>query len=158
MRADVDGGERLSRLAREEPRYGYRSLQVLIDWEGQRVNHKRLYRVYREAGLCRKRKKRKYFIRSGSPRVLLTAANQEWALDFAHDVVAAGRTIRVLSVMDAFTRECLALEAEIGAGCGCGRFSPVRFLQNKFTARANKKDEYGLGRRLWIERQCRVGC
>ena len=44
----------------------------------------------------------------------LTAANQEWALDFAHDVVAAGRTIRVLSVVDAFTRECLALEVDTG--------------------------------------------
>jgi Integrase core domain len=44
----------------------------------------------------------------------LTAANQEWALDFAHDVVAAGRTIRVLSVIDAFTRECLALEVDTG--------------------------------------------
>ena len=41
-----------------------------------------------------------------------TAANQEWALDFAHDVLAAGRKIRVLSVIDAFTRECLALEVD----------------------------------------------
>jgi putative transposase len=49
----------------------------------------------------------------------LTAANQEWALDFAHDVVAAGRTIRVLSVVDAFTRECLALEMDTG-------FQPAR--------------------------------
>jgi hypothetical protein len=61
-----------------------------------------------------KRKKRKHCARIGSPRVQLTAANQEWALDFAHDVVAAGRTIRVLSVVDAFTRECLALEVDTG--------------------------------------------
>jgi transposase InsO family protein len=40
------------------------------------------------------------------------AANQEWALDFAHDVLAAGRTIRVLSLVDVFTRECLALEVD----------------------------------------------
>jgi putative transposase len=46
--------------------------------------------------------------------VLLTTANQDWALDFAHDVVAAGWTIRVLSVVDAFTRECLALEVDTG--------------------------------------------
>jgi transposase InsO family protein len=64
--------------------------------------------------LCLKRKKRKHCVRSGSLRVPLTAANQEWALDFAHDVVAAGRTIRVLSVVDAFTRECLALEVDTG--------------------------------------------
>ena len=113
-RSDEDLKEKLLRLAREKPRYGYRRLQVLVEREGEQVNHKRLYRVYREAGLCLKRKKRKHCVRAGSPRVALTAANQEWALDFAHDVVAAGRTIRVLSVVDVFTRECLALEADTG--------------------------------------------
>lgn len=101
------------RLAREKPRYGYRRLQVLVEREGERVNHKRLWRVYREAGLCLKRKKRRHCVRVGSPRPVLSA-NQEWALDFAHDVLAAGRNIRVLSVVDAFTRECLALEVDTG--------------------------------------------
>jgi putative transposase len=113
-RSDDALKEGLVRLAREKPRYGYRRLQVLIEREGERVNHKRLYRVYREAGLCLKRKKRKHCVRSGVPLGQLTAPNQEWALDFAHDVVAAGRTIRVLSVVDAFTRECLALEVDTG--------------------------------------------
>jgi len=90
--------EKLMRLAREKPRYGYRRLQVLVEREGERVNHKRLWRVYREAGLCLKRKKRRHCVRIGSLRQPLTDANQEWALDFAHDVIAAGRTIRVLSV------------------------------------------------------------
>jgi putative transposase len=106
--------EKLLRLAREKPRYGYRRLQVLVEREGERVNHKRLLRVYCEAGLCLKRKKRRHCVRVGSPRPQLSAANQEWALDFAHDVLAAGRTIRVLSVVDAFTRECLALEVDTG--------------------------------------------
>jgi len=106
--------EKLTRLAREKPRYGYRRLQVLVEREGERVNHKRLWRVYREAGLCLKRKKRRHCIRIGLPRTVLTGANQEWALDFAHDVLAAGRNIRVLSVVDAFTRECLALEVDTG--------------------------------------------
>jgi putative transposase len=113
-RADEGLRDQLVKLAREKPRYGYRRLQVLIEREGERVNHKRLYRVYREAGLCLKRKRRKQCVRSGSPRVMLTAANQEWALDFAHDVVAVGRAIRVLSVVDAHTRECLALEVDTG--------------------------------------------
>lgn len=113
-RSDESLREKLTRLAREKPRYGYRRLQVLLEREGERINHKRLYRVYREAGLCLKRKKRKHCVRSGSPRLLLTAANEEWALDFAHDVIAAGRTIRVLSVVDAYTRECLALEVDTG--------------------------------------------
>lgn len=51
-------------------------------------------------------------MRTSSPLRVYTAANQEWALDFAHDVLAAGRTIRVLSVVDAFTRECLAMEVD----------------------------------------------
>jgi putative transposase len=106
--------QQLVSLSREKPHYGYRRLQVLLARDGEHVNHKRLYRVYREAGLCLKRKRRKYCVRIGSPRVLLTAANQEWALDFAHDVVAAGRTIRVLSVVDVFTRECVALEVDTG--------------------------------------------
>jgi putative transposase len=114
QRSDEELKAKLVRLARGKPRYGYRRLQVLVEREGERVNHKRLYRVYREAGLCLKRKKRKHCVRAGSPRVALTAPNQEWALDFAHDVVAAGRTIRVLSVVDAFTRECLALEVDTG--------------------------------------------
>jgi putative transposase len=106
--------ERLVRLGRERPRYGYRRLQVLVEREGERVNHKRLYRVYREAGLCLKRKKRRHCVRAGLSQQMTTAANQEWALDFIHDVIAAGRTIRVLSVVDAFTRECLALEVDTG--------------------------------------------
>ena len=63
-------------------------------------------------GLCLTRKKRRHCVRVGSPRPALTGANQEWALDFAHDVIAAGRNIRVLSVVDAFTRECLVLEVD----------------------------------------------
>jgi putative transposase len=117
-RSDESLREKLVRLAREKPRYGYRRSQVLVQREGERVNHKRLWRVYREAGLCLKRKKRRRRVRVGSPRPALTGANQEWALDFAHDVIAAGRNIRVLSVVDAFTRECLALEPDVSPGSG----------------------------------------
>jgi transposase InsO family protein len=59
-----------------------------------------------------RRKKRKHCVREGKPLVARTAANQEWALDFVHDAVACGRAIRVLSVIDAYTRECLALEVD----------------------------------------------
>jgi putative transposase len=71
------------------------------------VNHKRVHRVYREAGLMIRRKKRKHCVREGQPLLARTAANQEWALDFLHDAVECGRAIRVLSVVDAYTRECL---------------------------------------------------
>ncbi len=111
-RCDEELRLRLVALAREKPRFGYRRLQVLLRRCGERVNHKRLYRVYREAGLSIRRKKRKHCVRVGQPLRSWTAANQEWALDFAHDAVASGRAIRVLSVVDAFTRECLALEVD----------------------------------------------
>jgi putative transposase len=113
-RSDEVLREQLLRLAREKPRYGYRRLHVLVEREGEQVNHKRLYRVYRAAGLCLKRKRRKHCVRTGLPPTQTTAANQEWALDFAHDVIAAGRTIRVLSIVDTYTRECLALEVDTG--------------------------------------------
>jgi putative transposase len=64
IRSDELLREQLARLAREKPRYGYRRLQVLIEWLGGRVNHKRLWRVYREAGLCLKRKKRRHSVRT----------------------------------------------------------------------------------------------
>lgn len=111
-RNDAQLRDRLIELAREKPRFGYRRLYVLLRREGERVNHKRVHRIYREAGLSIRRKKRKHCVRTSSPLRVYTAANQEWALDFAHDVLAAGRTIRVLSVVDAFTRECLALEVD----------------------------------------------
>lgn len=103
---------RLVELAREKPRFGYRRLHVLLCRSGEVVNHKRVHRVYREAGLALRRKKRKHCIRQSAPLRQYIAANQEWALDFAHDAVAAGRAIRVLSVVDAYTRECLALEVD----------------------------------------------
>jgi putative transposase len=112
QRSDEPLRTKLVELAREKPRFGYRRLHVLLRRSGERVNHKRLHRIYREAGLMIRRKKRKHCVRVGQPLRHWTAANQEWALDFAHDAVACGRAIRVLSVVDAYTRECLALEVD----------------------------------------------
>ena len=112
LRTDEPLRTRLVELAREKPRFGYRRLHVLLRRSGEHVNHKRLHRVYREAGLAIRRKKRKHCVREGKLLLVRTSANQEWALDFVHDVVECGRTIRVLSVVDAYTRECLALEVD----------------------------------------------
>jgi putative transposase len=111
-RSDEPLRSRLVELAREKPRFGYRRLHVLLSRSGERVNHKRLHRIYRAAGLMIRRKKRKHCTRAGKPLLERTAANQEWALDFVHDAVECGRTIRVLTVVDAYTRECLALEVD----------------------------------------------
>jgi putative transposase len=104
--------QRLVEMAREKPRFGYRRLHVLLQRSGEDINHKRVHRVYREAGLSLRRKKRKRCVRTGQPLRACSAANQEWALDFVHDAVDSGRAIRVLSVVDAYTRECLALEVD----------------------------------------------
>lgn len=104
--------EQLVELAHQRPRFGYRRLGVLLSREGQHVNHKRLFRVYREAALSVKRNRRKKLVRMGVSRPLLTTPNQEWSLDFVYDALATGRTLRVLSIVDNFTRECLALEVD----------------------------------------------
>lgn len=104
--------QRLTELAHEKPRYGYRRLGVLLRREGEVINHKRVFRVYRAAGLCVRRRKRKRLVRAGQPEMAVSAANQQWAIDFVQDRLAGGRTIRVLTVVDTFTRECLALEVD----------------------------------------------
>jgi putative transposase len=111
-RSDEPLRTQLVELARSKPRFGYRRLAVLLRRTGEAVNHKRVHRVYREAGLSLRRKKRKHCVRVGQPLRRCTGANQEWALDFVHDAVECGRAIRVLSVVDAYTRECLALEVD----------------------------------------------
>ena len=115
-RCDEELRRRLVELAREKPRFGYRRLHVLLFRAGEAVNHKRVHRVYREAGLSLRRKKRKHCVRVGTPLQARTSANQEWALDFVHDAVECGRTIRVLSVVASrrVTRVLESIMAERG--------------------------------------------
>ena len=82
--------------------------------EGKSSSPQRVYRVYKQEGLAVRRLKRKRLSRSAPLSPYLHRANQEWALDFASDALATGRGIRVLAIVDAFTRECLALEVDTG--------------------------------------------
>ena len=104
--------EKLVALASERPRFGYRRLGALLARHAIFVNHKRLFRVYRAAGLSVKRTRRRKLVRVGVPQPLIHKPNQEWSLDFVSDSLASGRMLRVLSVVDNFTRECLALEVD----------------------------------------------
>ena len=104
--------QRLTELAHDKPRYGYRRLSILLRRDGELINHKRVFRVYRAAGLCVKRRQRKRLVRIGQQGKTVSAPNQQWAIDFVHDHLASRRTIRVLTVVDTFTRECLALEVD----------------------------------------------
>jgi putative transposase len=101
----------LVKLARQKPRFGYRRLQVLLDRRGISASPQRVYRLYRDEGLMVRRLKRKRLARAAVASHI-TRRNQEWALDFVCDALATGRGIRVLAVLDAFTRENLSLEVD----------------------------------------------
>jgi putative transposase len=105
--------ERLRELAAQRPRFGYRRLHALLRREGIVVNHKRVARIYRAEGLPVRRRKRKTLapIRRGRPPAP-ERANAQWALDFVEDALASGRKIRLLSIIDVFTREALSLEVD----------------------------------------------
>src|SRR6516165_5568251 len=82
----------------------------LLRREGVEVNHKKLFRIYREERLAvRRRGGRKRALGTRAPMTLTQGANQRWSLDFVSDVLADGRRFRVLVIVDDFTRECLAL-------------------------------------------------
>lgn len=110
--------DELVKLARQKPGYGYRRLHAVLERRGQAVNVKRVYRLYAEEGLAVRRRRRKRLVRERAAEPRLIRANQEWAMDFIVDGLANGRMIRILSVVDAFTRECLALEADTSLGSG----------------------------------------
>lgn len=103
---------RLHELAEVRRRFGYRRLQVLLQREGWRVNHKRVYRLYVEEGLSVRRKRGRK--RSGlrQPLAGAAAANQAWSVDFVSDALRSGRRFRTLNIVDDYTRECLAIEVD----------------------------------------------
>ena len=73
---------KLVEAVREEPKWGYRRLQLKLEAQGMEVNHKRVYRVYREARLLIRRRRRKRLRRAGFVRSIVSAPNQEWAMGF----------------------------------------------------------------------------
>jgi putative transposase len=105
---------RLRELAGTHVRYGYRRLTVLLRREGWHVNAKRIYRLYRDEGLIVRTKQRRKMARRQRTVTPAVAArpNQCWSMDFVSDKLADGRSFRILTVVDQFTRECVALEAD----------------------------------------------
>jgi putative transposase len=104
---------RLRDLAAVRRRFGYRRLHVLLKREGRLVNHKKLRRLYSEERLqVRRRGGRKRALGTRSPMTIPQGPNQRWSLDFLSDTLTDGRRIRILAVVDDFTRECLILIAD----------------------------------------------
>ena len=110
---DAEIRARLRALAAERRRFGYRRLGVLLAREGVAMNHKKLLRLYREEQLTvRRRSGRKRALGTRAPMVVPQGPNQCWSMDFVSDALSDGRRFRILTVVDNFTRECLALIAD----------------------------------------------
>jgi putative transposase len=108
---------RLRELAAVRRRWGYRRLHVLLRREGMLVNHKRVYRIYREEGLNVRRRRRKRGVSAARTPVLRPERlNEVWGLDFVSDALAWGRKLRMLTVVDLYTREALAIEVDTSLG------------------------------------------
>jgi putative transposase len=102
--------ERVKVIAMEKRRYGYRRIHMVLKRDGVKINHKKVYRIYTQLGLkVKKRKARRKALGERKVETLITRPNQRWALDFVSDALADGRRIRLLSIIDVHTRECLKL-------------------------------------------------
>ena len=109
--------ERMRAIAHERRRFGYRRLHVLLRREGHLVNHKKLFRLYREEKLTvRRRGGRKRAIGTRAPMLIPLKPNERWSLDFVSDQLTDGRRFRILTIVDDCTRECLALVADTSLG------------------------------------------
>jgi putative transposase len=105
--------KRLKELAAERRRFGYRRLHILLRREGLHMNHKKLRRIYREEKLqVRRRSGRKRALGMRAPMAVPQGPNQRWSLDFVSDQFGCGRRFRILTAVDDFTKECLALVAD----------------------------------------------
>lgn len=105
---------RIREIAQARVRYGYRKIRVLLNREGWKVGKYLVERIYREEGLTlhQRRKRRRRVAEHRRERFHPTGPNQVWSMDFVADQLADGRRFRSLTVVDIYTRECLAIESE----------------------------------------------
>jgi putative transposase len=104
--------KRIKEIAETRARYGHRRIHVLLRRKGWLINTKRVCRLYREMGLQLRNKspKRRVTAQLRDHRAPATASNQVWAMDFLHDQLLDGRKIRILTIVDTFTRLSPAIE------------------------------------------------
>ena len=101
---------RLCKMADNKKRDGYRMVWAKLRREGLRVNHKRVYRLWKQAGLCLPRKRKRRRGKKGAVPLQATYPNHVWTYDFVHDATADGRRLRCLTLLDEFTRRSLTIE------------------------------------------------
>jgi putative transposase len=98
-------------LAGQYPRYGYRKIRIFLGRGGHAMSPERTYRLWRQAGLQVPKRRPRRRVATSRPRPLpTTGPNQVWAYDFVFDTCADGRTLKCLTIVDEFTRECLAID------------------------------------------------
>lgn len=107
---------RIREIANTRVRYGYQRIHILLRREGWRINRKRVYRLYREMGLSLRMKVPKWrrSARQRLEREVPARKNHVWSMDFVSDALYDGRRFRALTIVDAYTRECLAIEVDQG--------------------------------------------
>jgi putative transposase len=109
--------QRLKELATKRMRFGYRRLTAMLVREGVEVNHKHVYRLYREEGLAMRIRHRRRIRWNGvksNPAAM--RPNERWSIDFVSDCVSTGKVIRMLTMVDDYTRECPAIEVDTSLG------------------------------------------
>lgn len=111
-RDDAALTDQLRALAGENKRYGYRRIHALLKRTGP-INHKRVQRLWQQAGLqvpARAKRRRKPMAEPKRSPLQAEYPNHVWTYDFMVDATADGRALRLLTMVDEFTRECLAIE------------------------------------------------
>ena len=102
--------EKIRKIAFERRRFGYRRIHILLKRSGEIANHKLVWKLYKQAGLkVAKRGGRKRAIGVRLVNIPASQPSQRWSLDFVMDALSNGRRIRLLNVVDDFTRECLMI-------------------------------------------------
>ena len=108
---DAPALQAMKELSAQYPRYGYRRIRIFLQRQGHQMGWHRAYRLWSQAGLQLPRRRPRRRIATGRPRPLPpTGPNSVWAYDFLFDACANGQQIKCLTIVDEFTRECLAID------------------------------------------------
>lgn len=154
----VEVATRIAELAREHPRYGYRRIWALLRREGRRVNQKRVRRLWRRARLqVRKARRRQRRVAAAGAPMQAQHPGHVWTYDFVQDATLNGTPLRLLTVLDEFTRECLAIcvAASLPAARVIGVLEPLCMASGapEYLRSDNGPEFIALTLRFWLLRQ-----
>lgn len=107
--------QRIVELAQTRRRFGYRRIGALLRREGCKANHKRVFRLYQEAGLAVKRRRKRHGVAVEREKLTRPSKpNEVWSMDFVSDALAGGRRIKALTIVDDFTKESVDIALDHG--------------------------------------------